>query len=548
LALALATLVALVSTAAAAGAAGPTDLLPDLVADPPANPRPLEEYSFGGGPNELILRFDGYVHNAGAGALDVRGSRASTSDPTMHPFQRVFRSDSSYHDDAMPGAELVYTNADGHNHFHLQRLARYSLWASDRSAEIAPAMKVGFCLEDTQHVDGFGPGSIVYTGNAWCEHNNPNALSTHEGVSSGWRDTYPWDLEYQYVVVSDVQPGSYWLREDIDTDGIVHESNESNAPAWSANKVTVPGYVAKAVTAPAAPYGQPQDVTLAANTFGSPGARRFRVVEPPAHGTLDVATGTAIAGSKVTYTPAAGYSGPDDFVYEAVDSTSDYPRHPSTATVALSVGAPAPSVVIDSAPTAVDVGHGVQLHATVAHDLPGVTWSVDGVDGGSPESGTISADGFYTAPASVPPAGEVTIAARSASGAHDERTVTITDPLPPPPAPGVSDGHRTRGALLSDIGEAIDGRLLVATVRPARAGLVSLNARVDGRLLGTCRGHVARNRRFSCRFNVAPGVDLARLKVVARLIRHRRVIARVSRVGAPGAVRAAARAVSEQHR
>ncbi|MEA2353847.1 MAG: hypothetical protein QOJ14_2261, partial [Thermoleophilaceae bacterium] len=490
LAIGLTALLALVCSAAIAGAAGPTDLLPDLVADPPANPQ-VVDYDYGNGSRDLLLRFDGYVHNAGAGALDVRGARATNTDP-MTPLQRVYRSDASYHDVAMPGAELTYTTADGHNHFHLQRLARYSLWASDKSAEIAPAMKVGFCLEDSEHVDGFGPGSIVYTGNAWCEHNNPNALSTHEGVSSGWRDTYPAYLEFQYVVVSDVQPGAYRLREDIDTDGgpdgIVHESNESNVPAWSAPGVTVPGYAAKAVTAPATPYGQAQDVTLAASTFGSPGARRFRVVEAPGHGTLDVATGTDVAGSKVTYTPTAGYSGPDNFVYEAVDSTSDYPRHPSTATVSLSVGpAPAPSVVIDSAPSAVEVGHGVQLHATVANDVPAVTWSVDGLDGGSAASGTISADGFYTAPPSVPPSGDVTIAARSASGAHDERVVAITDPLPPPPAPGVADGRRTRGALLSDIGEAIDGRLIVATVRPARAGLVSINAHADGRLLGTCR-------------------------------------------------------------
>jgi Lysyl oxidase/Bacterial Ig domain len=522
----------LVVTATGAEAVAPSDKLPDLVSDPPAMVE-LDDYAYAGGPKELLLRFDGFVHNKGAGALEVRGARASDGED-MTPLQRVYRTDGTHHDDPMPGAELFYTNADGHNHFHVQRIARYSLWAGDKSAEVAPAMKVGFCLEDSTHVDAHGPQSEAYNGASWCEHNHPTVLSVVEGVSAGWRDRYPADLTFQWVVASDVQPGRYWLREDIDTEDLVQESDESNAPAWSASQVTIPGYVAGAVVAPATPYGLEQDVTLSSTAFGSPGARRFQVVEAPAHGTLDVAIGESFSGPKVTYTPAPGYSGPDSFVYEARDSTSPYPRHPSTATVALSVGpGPEPSVVIDSAPTAVQVGHGVQLHATVTNDVPAVTWSVNGVDGGGVAIGTISADGFYTAPASPPPGGHVTIAARSASGAYDAREVAITDPLPPPPSPGVADGRRTRGALLSGIGEAVTGRLLVATVTPARAGLVSINARADGRLIGTCRDRVPRNRRFTCRLNVAPGLDLARLKVVARLFQGGRVIARISQVGKP---------------
>lgn len=520
------------SAPAGAGTVAATDVLPDLVADPPAGAT-LVEYAYANGPKELLLRFDGYVHNSGAGAFELRGARASNS-AAMTPLQRIYRSDGSSHDEAMPGAELFYTNADGHNHFHLQRIARYSLWANDRSAEAAPAMKVGFCLEDSTRIENPDSRSRVYTGADWCQHNHPDVVSLVEGVSSGWRDVYDSELAFQWVVASDVQPGRYWLREDIDTEDLVRESDESNAPAWSSSQVTIPGYVAHAIAAPPTAYGEPQEITLGATAFGSPDTRKFKVVEPPEHGSLDVTTGESFSGPTVTYTPAAGYSGPDSIVYEALDSTSPYPRHPSAATVALTVGpGPEASVTIDSAPTAIQVGHGAQLHATVANDVGAVAWSVDGVDGGSASRGTISPNGFYTAPASVPPGGHVTIAARSASGAHDERVVAITDPLPPPPAPGVADGRRTRGALLSGIGEALAGRVLVATVTPVRAGLVSINARAGGRLLGTCRQRVPRNRSFTCRLNVAPGLDLARLKVVARLFRRGRVIARVSQVGRP---------------
>src|SRR3954471_6930071 len=108
------------------GSATASDLLPDLVADPPSGSY-LEIHDYGNGQQDLLLRFDGYVHNAGQGALDVRGTRTSTTDP-MTPLQRVYDSAGGFRDDPMPSAELIYENADGHSHWHLQHVARYSLW------------------------------------------------------------------------------------------------------------------------------------------------------------------------------------------------------------------------------------------------------------------------------------------------------------------------------------------------------------------------------------------------------------------------------------
>lgn len=533
LALGLATLTAAMLAIAIpdARAATAADALPDLVADPPANPY-LDYYSYSDGTHDLLLRFDGYIHNSGSGALEVRGSRATTADP-MTVLQRVYRTDATYHDDTMPGTQLSYSNADGHHHWHLQEVARYSLWNQGRTAEVAPAMKVGFCLGDVGHPDAFGPSSAVYTFASFCQRNHPEVLSLSEGVSSGWRDVYDSGLTFQWVLASDVQPGSYWLREDIDPNGLVHESTETNPPAWSSSAFTIPGYVARAVTAPAAPYGQPQQVTLGADVHGSPGALRFRIVTPPAHGQLSVDTTTDFSDPAVVYTPATGYSGPDEFTYQATDSTSPYPIHPGTATVALTVGAPSPSVVIDSAPTSLEAGHGVQLDATVANDLPGVTWSVDGIDGGSADVGTITPSGFYTAPAGVPGSGSVTIGARSASGAHDERVVAVTWPPTPQPSPGTPDPGTPSGSLLSSLVTRRYGDVLVASVTPAHSGLVTIRARVGTRRLGSCVARTPRGRRFTCRLTVPHGRSLTQLKVVATLTRDRRVVATVHRTGAP---------------
>jgi hypothetical protein len=292
--------------------------------------------------------------------------------------------------------------------------------------------------------------------------------------------------------------------------------------------------VARAIAAQPSPYGQPKQVTLGATAYGSPGARLFRVVAPPKHGTLSVATGTDFSSPSVTYTPASGYSGPDQFTYRASDSTSPYPIHPTTATVALTVGAPPqPRVVIDTAPTSVATGDQAQLHATVTNDFPGVTWRVNGVDGGSAGAGTITASGLYTAPSNVPASGHVTIAAWSSSGAHDKRVVAIRWPSMPPPSPGVHDPHRTRGALLSSIATALQGNVLAAGVTPVRAGVVSIRARVGTRGLGSCKAQTPKGRRFTCRLNVPPGLKLDKLTIVAQLIRSHKVVATVRRSGAP---------------
>lgn len=517
-----------------AQAATPTDLLPDLVADPPANPL-LDYYSYPGGGGDLLLRFDGYIHNVGAGPLEMNASRSSSSD-ALPPTQRIYRSDGSTRDVAMTKATLLYATADGHNHWHLQNAARYSLWDSDRSARVAPALKVGFCLGDVHRVESYGPSSPYYQpGSQFCQQNHPDALSLVEGISRGWQDVYVRSLALQWVVASDVEPGKYALREDVDPDGLLLESNESNAPGWSTSDVTIPGWVAQPVDGGEGAYGQARQLTLGASKFGSPGARRFRIVTPPAHGHLDVATGDAFTGPGVIYTPDDGYAGPDEFTYQARDSTSAYPLHPQVATVSLDVAsAPkVPRVTIDSAPASVETSHSAQLSATVENDLPGVTWSVDGVDGGNGVAGTISPSGLYTAPSSVPAGGHVTIGARSASGAHDQRVVAIAPEPVPIPSPGTPPPTPRPHSLLSSIAVARQGRVLAMSVIPAKTGTIELKARAGSHHFGGCRARQPARRRFSCRVNLRPGQRLGKLKVVARLYRRGKVAASAFRVGAP---------------
>src|SRR6185503_8220320 len=100
----------------------------------------------------------GSIHNIGPGPLEIRGSQPVNGAMTVTG-QRIYRTDSSFHDDNSRHPQIRFENADGHRHWHLRGAARYSLWDSTGTQEVAPASKVGFCLLDSERVNSFGPSA-----------------------------------------------------------------------------------------------------------------------------------------------------------------------------------------------------------------------------------------------------------------------------------------------------------------------------------------------------------------------------------------------------
>ncbi len=371
----------LVGSTLQAHASGSEPLLPNLVADPPDNVS-FETSQTNGGLSgtkvtpELLLRFNGYIHNIGPGALDIRGSReapkvskATTEAveharekeeglpqkteeelavPAMKVSQRLFTTNAGSpskseeylerpHEEASSGAEMFYVNADGHHHWHLQRVAKYSLWNAAKTAEVAPAQKVGFCLDDSEHVEaGVGPSTPVYADSVppyrdFCQQYRPNATGVYEGISPGWRDRYTSDLGFQWVDASNVLPGEYWLREDVNPTGVVKEVAGENTPAYATSPTIVSGFDALAQAA-STHTGVPATLTLASKAWSDSATPKYTIVSSPSHGTL-----SAVAGNQVTYTPTAGYTGPDSFTFAASDPNSEFPRSPAVATTSIEV-------------------------------------------------------------------------------------------------------------------------------------------------------------------------------------------------------------------
>jgi hypothetical protein len=494
-----------------------TERLPDLVADPPARPL-LATYAHPDGTTHLLLRFDGFVHNQGVGAFEMRGSQPAATEMSS-VVQRVYRSDGSFLDDSSRDPRIIWEPDDDHNHWHLKNAARYSLWNSDKTAEVAPALKVGFCLIDSTRIETHGPSTRVYTtgANNFCGQDEPARQSIVEGVSAGWRDLYDRTLAFQWVDVTDVQPGVHWLRAEIDPDDVVRESAEANAAAFATSSSTIPGYRALPVNAGVVSASGPTTVNLATQSFGSGlGARAFRIIAPPRHGRLSQPVGPTFSSSTVTYTPNPGWVGPDSFSYEARDSASAFPRYPANAAVTLNVGGVSPSVALSGAPASMTAGTSARLFATVIGDDPRVDWAIDGISGGSAQTGQVDPTGLYLAPAQAPPSGSVAIRATSPSGAWDEVTIAITDPAAPQAAPATTAELATIEAApgptaepdpgLQGVAVVVEGRFLRVSARSGTAGVVRVRARAGARRLGHCRIRTPAGRPFTCRLRIPRAV------------------------------------------
>jgi lysyl oxidase/Big-like domain-containing protein len=323
-------------TALTASPAAGADLLPDLVA--PAATSPALSVEGLGGQDHLLLRFDGYIRNVGAGPLEIRGSSPANGVMTVTG-QRIYRDDYSYYDDGSRHPQIYFENSDGHLHWHLRGAARFSLWNEAGTAAVAPGAKVGFCLLDVDRVDGSGPTSRVYSSAAteYCRQQQPNASSVFEGISPGWQDVYVARLPFQWVDVSDVAPGRYRIGAQVDPDDFVREGNEANnGPTLAGASVTLPGYAA---LPGAATTKGPLPIALGAAPYGSPGPATFAIAAAPAHGTLSAPAGTPLGAPQVVYTPKPGFAGSDSFTFAVRDSTNAFPRSASTATVTVTVPA-----------------------------------------------------------------------------------------------------------------------------------------------------------------------------------------------------------------
>jgi len=221
--------------AAVSSAAIPTgsvaELLPDLRTRAPA-----ELYVQGGD-----LRLSNTIVNRGVGPLEIfpettdSGDCDSDGDESNDrlAFQRVFQ-DSA--DPASPG--FFVRNQDTasnsrlvgcmvyhpeHSHWHLEDFSAYTLRSEATGQVEARALKVSFCVIDTDHLFPALPGSPSgFYGNHGCGRRSV------EGMSIGWADTYGASLPGQSVEISGLPAGDYCLISRADPSNRLQELSDGN--------------------------------------------------------------------------------------------------------------------------------------------------------------------------------------------------------------------------------------------------------------------------------------------------------------------------------
>src|SRR4051812_211163 len=217
------------------------DLLPDLDQETPRNLQVATDQT--GAIPRFHLGFESAVDNRGAGPLVISGHRDSQDQPEMVADQEIQASDGTTRTVPDVG-RLRYVYSEDHDHWHLLGFDHYELRKAGNYKLFAPDQKTGFCLGDRYDTDTTTqrpgePAQAFYTG--YCGRTQTELLSLVEGISVGYGDVYFANLEGQFVDLSGVPAGQYYLVHRVNADRKLVESDYSNDASSLLIQLSWPG-------------------------------------------------------------------------------------------------------------------------------------------------------------------------------------------------------------------------------------------------------------------------------------------------------------------
>lgn len=238
-------LTALALLAPTAAAAKPRDLLPDLAQGLPTGVDVVLDDSTGA--RQVRLVFDSTIGNTGEGPL-ILTARRKPGESTMTAHQVIRRSDGSTRVRRAVAGFLKFVQASDHQHWHLMGIDRYELWTGTATRRLRRDRKQGFCLGDRYQLSAnrpipHQPRRPAYPG--YCGKNRPDLLKMVEGITVGWGDNYPANIEGQFIDITGIAPGRYLLVHRIRAGGLLE--------SYPYNDVSCVAIELKAPAAAAAP-------------------------------------------------------------------------------------------------------------------------------------------------------------------------------------------------------------------------------------------------------------------------------------------------------
>jgi lysyl oxidase len=198
----------------------PQQYLPDLASLPAWN------VSVNDRPKADMLTFNATEWVGGGSALDVEGFRQPNSN-VMNAFQYFYENGQVV--GRAPAGTMSFDDLNGHDHWHFQQFARYSLLDSTQNL-VVRSHKVGFCIAPTDPVDLVLPGASLRLtdlgfGGA-C--GSPTALWTREMLPLGWGDTYSQYVAGQAFNITDVPNGTYYVEVQVNPENLLYEQSTAN--------------------------------------------------------------------------------------------------------------------------------------------------------------------------------------------------------------------------------------------------------------------------------------------------------------------------------
>lgn len=174
--------------------------------------------------NRVLYRFRVAIPNIGDGPMEVREVTDGTVSQTV--YQRIYTTDEEIEERTI-GTFPNPANTFGHLWF--QGLAQYNLYEANDDGQggytrgdlVSSQDKTSMGIVDSSAYDLDLPGAPV-------ERVYESALDPLLGISVGWADVYGRELPGQWVDVTGLGDGPYWLEVVIDPYGVVEELVDTN--------------------------------------------------------------------------------------------------------------------------------------------------------------------------------------------------------------------------------------------------------------------------------------------------------------------------------
>lgn len=238
----LVTALLVILNASASSDAFAAPLLPDLIAwqsGPPKNYMHDGLIDTTTIPGKVLYRYSQPIANIGDGPLELSEDTDSNFVQTIHQWL--------YNSEGGADPVLVGTFPNAHppyGHLFLVGIAEYRIrtvvGANGVGPVVASQVKTSYALYDYDDYNTALPGapnSPHYTTTTPCLGESDLCL----GISVGWADLYPRSYSGQYIDITGLPDGQYWLEAEIDPNDLLQETNDANNITRVLVDLAVPG-------------------------------------------------------------------------------------------------------------------------------------------------------------------------------------------------------------------------------------------------------------------------------------------------------------------